>query len=96
MLDNKVLTNDSKWSSIVSTMIKHLPQKININKKGHKMSKQNKTNIKVAAFVAFLVSFTVGAVVVGLPMLNEQQIVSLAYFGLGIWLTVQFLQRLVK
>lgn len=67
------------YDSIVDT----LKRVGNNKKKGHKMSKQTKTNIKIIGLVISVVGFAVGASVVGLPSLSQSDVVSLAYFGIG-------------
>jgi len=86
-----------KLSAIVVAGYKNLTNKIK-TKGDSKMtiSKKTSTNIKIGSLVAYIVAFGVGLSIVGLPSLNEQQVISLAYIALGTWLAVQFLTRSVR
>ena len=57
--------------------------KTKTKKKGHKMSKQTKQQLKVVGLVTGIFAYVIGAVIVDLPSLTWSDVVSLAYFGIG-------------
>ena len=88
----KLLTKDSKYSNIISTLLKNKTNK----RKDSKMSKQTKTKIKVVSLVAGALAYAVGASVVGLPELTQADVISLAYFGIGGGLLFWVIERTTK
>lgn len=55
------------------------------------MSTKTKKNIKVYAFIIVVIAYVIGASIVGLPVVELETILQLAYYGIGggllVWVT---------
>lgn len=55
------------------------------------MSKNTQKNIKVYAFITVVIAYVIGASIVGLPAVELETILQIAYYGIGggllVWAT---------